>query len=183
MNNLYLLLSFLLPARIFGHGCSFFRLADDDLRDRFMNDELVPTSIKIHVASLGTDVIPFGVYDCHDGTEDYEVGYSAACTEDGLCKCTALYNFQECQSCELTCGADINNLALGSFQADCSNVKSDISETCTIACDYTTYDCFEGDPSKPASSGRGSVAWMPINKMSVVASAVVLARVVLDFTV
>ena len=152
----HLLLLFLLPAQIYGHGCSFFRLADDDLRERFMNDELVPAAIKDYVTSLGADVTPFGVYDCHNGKGDYEVGYSAACTEDGTCKCTALYNFNECHSCELSCGADINNLDQGSFQADCTNVKSAISETCSIGCNYTTYDCFEGDPSRPQSG-----TWMP----------------------
>ncbi|KAG7358730.1 hypothetical protein IV203_015319 [Nitzschia inconspicua] len=162
-------LLFLLPAQICGHGCSFFRLADDDLRERFMNEELVPTSIKDYVTSLGAGAIPFGVYDCHDGIDDYEVGYSAACTDDGNCKCTALYNFNECRACELTCGADITNLDKGSFQADCSNVKSDISETCSVSCNYATYDCFPGDPSLPKASG----AWIPLST-SFMASTMVL---------
>lgn len=153
------LLLFVVPAFVYGHGCSYFRLADDDLRERFMSDDLVPTPIKEFVTALGTNVVPFGVYDCHDGTDEYEVGYTAACIDDGTCMCTALYNSVECRSCELACGADIENLDKGSFRADCSNVQTAISETCTVECDYTTYDCFVGDPPRPTSGAL----WWPLS--------------------
>ncbi|KAL7568271.1 hypothetical protein ACA910_022611 [Epithemia clementina (nom. ined.)] len=147
-----------------GHGCSFFRLADDDLRARFQSNDQVPDKIKEFVNGLGTSAIPFGVYDCHNGTEDYEVGYSAACVGNGTCLCTALYNFQECQSCSLSCGADINFLDIGDFQADCTNVKTPISSTCSVDCNYTTYDCFVGDPRNTnATTTSTAVRAMPFS--------------------
>ncbi|KAL7568274.1 hypothetical protein ACA910_022613 [Epithemia clementina (nom. ined.)] len=149
----FLLLVVVLPLSLVdGHGCTSFRLADDDLRTRFQINEQVPDPIKNFVTSLGTSEEPFGVYDCHNATGDYEVGYTAACVANGTCMCTALYNFMECQSCSVSCGADINSLDTGSFQADCRNVKTDISSTCTVECGYDTYNCFIGDPSKSVTS-------------------------------
>lgn len=160
--NVFLLFLFVFPtAVIHGHGCSFFRLADKESTDRFMSlsDDLVPNPVKDFATFvMGTDnpSVPFGVYDCHEGKGEYEVGYSAACIDNGTCMCTALYNFMECRSCELACDADINNLDINSFQADCSNVKTDISQTCTVECGYTTYSCFEDDPEKSSAVSLSS---------------------------
>ena len=137
---------------IHGHGCSFFRLTDQISRNTFLESEFVPQPVKDFVTSMNPAKIPFGVYDCHEGNGDYEVGYSAACIDDGTCMCTALYNFMECRSCSLSCGADIMKLDINSFEADCSNVKTDISESCTVGCNYTTYSCFADDPNKSTNS-------------------------------
>mmetsp|Transcript_208 Transcript_208/g.321 ORF Transcript_208/g.321 Transcript_208/m.321 type:complete len:151 (-) Transcript_208:262-714(-) len=127
--------------------------------------DTVPDPVKDFVTFvMGSEEqhIPFGVYDCHDGNGDYEVGYSAACIDNGTCMCIALYNFMECRSCELSCDADINNLDINSFKADCSNVKTDISQSCTVECDYNTFSCFVGDPKKPAESSSALLSSLGI---------------------
>lgn len=147
-----------LLALAFGHGCPPFKIGDIDDRDFFLGNDMVPDAFKNWIRTQPVDAEVVGVYDCHQAVNDNEVGVSAACTSDGECFCTALYNFQECRSCSLACGASTDSLNKDSFQADCSNVKSEISQTCTIDCGYTTYDCFEGDASKPiVDSGARNV--------------------------
>ena len=109
-----------------------------------------------------------GVFDCHEEEGGYEIGVTAACTSNGVCTCTALYNFNECQSCTLNCNADIANLDKSSFSADCSNVKSDISETCSVACG-TTFDCF------PTSSTSASLTLTPSITSAVAAAVGIMA--------
>ena len=71
---------------------------------------------------------------------DFEVGVAFICDEDEECSCTALYQFEECNSCEI-CGevGDVNG-----FTADCSNVEGYTNE-CVVECGYMTEGCFDPD--------------------------------------
>jgi hypothetical protein len=146
----------LLPALVRSHGCPSFNLTDAETRNELLQygDRTVPASIKDWINAYSNDTVITGVYDCHEDVGGYEIGVTAACTSDGNCTCTALYNFNECQSCELNCNDDIANLDEGSFSADCSNVKSDISETCSVECGYTTTDCFPTSASLPLTFSK-----------------------------
>ncbi len=124
-----------------------------------MND-MVPEPIKDFVGESNSSTI-YGIYDCHDSIDEYEVGVSAAVIDDGITvegstggvsTCTALYNFEECQSCTLDCGADLANLDINSFKADCSNVvlENPVEGACMVDCGYQTSGCF------PSGSSSGS---------------------------
>lgn len=157
----------LLPALVTCHGCPSFRLENDETKGEFLqySDQIVPASIKDWINdTYSNDTVITGVYDCHEDQGGYEIGVTAACTLDNVCTCTALYNFYECQSCQLNCGDDIDSLDKGSFSADCRNVVSDISETCSVACG-TTFDCF---PTTTTTSA--SLPLLPFSKAIAVAA-------------
>ena len=142
-----------LPALIQAHGCEKVDLSN---ATNFLaqDTDFVPEAMKDFAEQYPNAT---GVYDCHEGENENEVGYAGLCNNDGsVCACTALFNFQVCASCALTCGTGTANgtdLAIESFTADCSNVqpRNNVLGPCTVGCGYSTDGCFE-DAASPVSS-------------------------------
>lgn len=132
-----------LPALVSSHGCTNVELSDPAVLADFlgMNTKFVPQPVKDFAMMYPNAT---GVYDCHEEVNGNEVGYAGLCNDDGMCQCTALYNFEICDSCELNCGGAPDDLTINSFTANCSNVQvEDINGACIVGCNFDTNGCFE----------------------------------------
>jgi len=177
---LVLFLAFL-PTLLHAHGCSKVDLSSElglaNFLDRPTN--LVPEAMKEFANQYPNST---GVYDCHEGVNDHEVGYTGLCNSNGtVCACTALFNFEPCVSCTLSCHTVTNGseLTINSFTADCSNIQpaGSVAGPCKIGCGFDTDGCFETDADDTPNESSESTA----NSRSNYAFSVVLAWVVGSF--
>jgi hypothetical protein len=152
---LLLLLIFVFPHFLHGHGCPTFTFSEDRT---FLNSGYFSNSFQDFVAKRNSSKFT-GVYDCHQDQDGYEVAVNVICDSvTNECICESLFQFESCQSCSLC--ANLSTIQydgdvprwLYSFSATCNDIDEKYP-TCSVECGFATTGCY---PEEKSSGNRSN---------------------------
>ena len=152
------LLIFVLPHLLHGHGCDTFTFSEDRT---FLNSGFLPESFKDFVAERNSSTFS-GVNDCHQERGDNEVAVNVICdSKTKECICETLFQFKPCQSCSpcanlstIEYDQDIPRWVY-SFSATCNDIDEEYP-ACSVECGFATKGCYPEGNSSGLSSGKSS---------------------------